>query len=264
VWKCRDCKQQFSVLTNTIMHGSHVPVRTWVLVFFELCANKNSLAAREVERKYQLSPKSAWFLLRRVREAMMREPAAGLLSGTIMADEAYIGGKPKNRHQQGKPRPRSGYGLAGTPKDKTAVMSIISKDTGEVRSQVVATVTPEKLRSVLREQVNAADSVLHTDGLSAYRKPGREDFQDHQWVDHMHHEYVRGEVTTNHVEGHFSQLKRSIDGTHHHVSPEHLPRYLAEFDFRYSTCAMSDTDRMVKLGGQAAGKRLTYRPLTER
>jgi transposase-like protein len=80
VWKCRDCKQQFSVLTNTIMHGTHIPVRTWVLVFFELCSNKNGLAAREVVRKYQLSPKSAWFLLHRIREAMMREPAAGLLS----------------------------------------------------------------------------------------------------------------------------------------------------------------------------------------
>lgn len=75
---------------------------------------------------------------------------------------------------------------------------------------------------------------------------------------------MRGEVTTNHVEGYFSQLKRSIGGTHHHVSPEHLHRYLAEFDFRYSTHEITDTARMNKLAGQVAGKRVSYRPVTGR
>lgn len=167
LWKCKDCRGQFSVLTNTVMHGTHIPVRTWVLVFFELCSNKNGLAAREVERKYGLSPKSAWFLLHRIREAMRREPASSLMIGTILADETYIGGKPGNKHQQGKPRPRSGRGVAGHPHHKTAVMSILNKDTGEVRSKVVATVTPDKLRSELLSQVNSAESELHADGLTA-------------------------------------------------------------------------------------------------
>ncbi len=72
-------------------------------------------------------------------------------------------------------------------------------------------------------------------------------------------EYVRSDVTTNPVENFFSQLKRSIDGTHHQVSHEHLDRYLAEFDFRYSTRKMSDTRRMERLMGQTGGRRLTYR-----
>lgn len=84
LWKCRGCRQQFSVLTGTIMHGSHIPVRTWVFVFYEMVANANGLAAREVERKYGLSPKSAWFLLHRIREAVKREPAAGLLSEYVL------------------------------------------------------------------------------------------------------------------------------------------------------------------------------------
>lgn len=82
--------------------------------------------------------------------------------------------------------------------------------------------------------MNAADSFLHTAGLQAYRQLGRQ-FRKHEYVDHSSGEYVRGTVTTNHAEGFFSQLKRSVDGTHYHVSVEHLPRYLAEFDFRYST-----------------------------
>jgi transposase-like protein len=262
LWKCKDCRGQFSVLTGTIMQGTHIKIRTWIFVFFEMVANKNGLAAREVERKYELSPKSAWFLLHRVREAMKREPAAGLLAGVIVADETWIGGKPKNKHQQGKPRPGSSRYASGTPKHMVPVLSLVNTTTGEVRSQVVADVGRDSLRRVINEQVNAPESVLHTDGHKAYRQIGAT-FQSHEWVDHEHREYVRGEVSTNAAEGYFSQLKRSIDGTHHHVSRTHLPRYLAEFDFRYSTCDETDTARMARLMGQVAGRRLTFRPLTD-
>lgn len=72
VWKCKTkgCRKQFSVLTNTPMHGTKIPVRTWVLVTFEMCSSKNGVSAREVERKYDLTAKSAWFLLHRIREGM--------------------------------------------------------------------------------------------------------------------------------------------------------------------------------------------------
>lgn len=95
----------------------------------------------------------------------------------------------------------------------------------------------------------------------------------HETTDHKAGEYVRrvahpGQkskvVTSNHAEGHLSQLKRSIDGAHHHVSRHHLDRYLAEFDFRHWTRALSDTARMRRLMGQVDGRRLTYRPPTSR
>ena len=82
-------------------------------------------------------------------------------------------------------------------------------------------------------------------------------------MNHSTGEYVRGNVTTNRAEGFFAQLKRSINGTHHHVSPEHLHRYLAEFDFRYSTCKLDDSDAVQRMVTQAAGRRLSYKPLTE-
>lgn len=78
-------------------------------------------------------------------------------------------------------------------------------------------------------------------------------------MNHSEYEYVRGNVHTNTVEGFFSQLKRSIDGTHHHVTEDHLGRYLAEFDYRYSTRKMTDTERTQRLLGQVAGRRLMYR-----
>ena len=128
---------------------------------------------------------------------------------------------------------------------------------------VVPDVTGDSLRKVISEQVDMAGSHLHTDGGRWYQVLGRE-FASHETVDHDAWEYVRGEVSTNVCENCFSQLKRSIDGTHNQVSRQHLHRYLAEFDFRYSTRKMSDTARMQRMMGQVGGRRLTYRPLTGR
>jgi hypothetical protein len=119
-------------------------------------------------------------------------------------------------------------------------------------------VTGATLAKAISEQVDVTASHLHTDSWVGYHQIG-EQIVLHETVNHRQGEYVRGNVTTNHAEGYFSQLKRGIDGTHHYVSREHLPRYLAEFDFRYSTRKMSDAARMMKLVGQTTGRRLTYR-----
>ena len=265
VWKCYACRKQFSVTTGTIMHGSKVSLEIWVFILFEMCANKDGLAAREIERKYGLTAKTAWFITQRIREAMKREPLAGLLSATIVADQTLIGGKPGNRHRQGVDRLPSGKGARrnnnrGGTMQMTPVLSIVDKQTGEVRSQVVPDVTGKTIRRVIAEQVDIASSVLHTDRGAQYRQLGQE-FLVHEWVDHGAYEDVRGEVSTNRLEGCFSQLKRSIDGTHHHVSPAHPHRYLAEFDYRYSTRGLSDTQRTNMLLGHVGGKRLTCKPL---
>jgi len=253
VWKCADCRKQFSVLTGTIFHGSKVPVRTWVFVVFEMCASKNGVAAREIQRKYGLTGKSAWFVLHRIREGMKREPIAGLLTGRVVADESWIGGKPSNRH--GHKRGQGGQGVT----DKQPVMALVSRETGEVRSRAIPNVRGDSLRRVIGEEVDAPQVHLHTDEAQGYAQTAG-DFASHSAVNHSVGEYVKGDVSTNVAETYFSQLKRSIDGTHHHVSREHLNRYLAEFDFRFSTCRESDTDRMKRLGRQVGARRLTYRP----
>lgn len=255
VWKCADCRKQFSVLTGTVFHGTRVPVRTWCFVIFEMCSSKNGVSAREIERKYDLTPKTAWFMLHRLREAMKRDPLAGLLSGRVVADETWYGGKPSNRHGHDPKKHMQGH------HDKTAIMSLVSRETGEVRSRVMPNVKPANLRAVLHEHVDPERTHLHTDGARNYRLIGHE-FASHQAVNHDVREYVRGDVSTNQAEAYFSQLKRSLDGTHHHVSRVHLDRYLAEFDFRFSTRKCTDTERMRLLGRQAGNRRLTYRKPT--
>lgn len=254
VWKCAGCRKQFSALTGTIFHGTKIPVRTWLFVIFEMCSSKNGVAAREIQRKYHLTAKSAWFMLHRIREAMKKQPLAGLLTGMVVSDETWIGGRPANRHGHDPRRHTQGN------TDKVTVQSLISTETGEVRSRVVPDVTGENLRHALATHTDPKRTHLVTDSHFAYRRVADDlGFASHETVDHSRGEYVRGNVTTNHAEGFFSQLKRSIDGTHHHVSKEHLHRYLGEFDFRYSTRKMDDTKRTELMMQQVAGRRLTYR-----
>ena len=259
VWRCGGCRKQFSVLTGTVMHGTKIAVRTWVFVLFEMAANKNGVSAREIARKYDLCPRSAWFLVHRIREAMMADPVASPFVGTVVADETFIGGKPKNKHQQGRP---ARIGGAGGKAHLQPVLSLVNRDTGEIRSRVVPDVNAATLRKVIADQVHMSASHLHTDAGTQYRAMGKE-FASHQWVDHSHYEYVRGDVTTNQAENFFSQLKRSLDGTHHHVSRVHLHRYLAEFDLRYSTRKMTDSERTALIVQRCGGRRLTYRAVVQ-
>ena len=138
------------------------------------------------------------------------------------------------------------------------MLSLLDKGTGEVHAERDRARLGEGDRGAVVGRHWPVDAPHGRRYL--YRVLGR-DFVKHEWVDHYKHEYVRGNVTTNHVEGYFSQLQRSIDGTHHHVSGKHLPRYLAEFDYRHSTRKLSDTQRTHMLVGQVTERRLAYRPL---
>jgi transposase-like protein len=252
VWKCRSCKKQFSVLTNTILHGTRIPVRCWVMIYFEMAASKNGIAAREIERKYGFCPRTAWFVLHRLREAMSKNNG-DILGRNVVVDETYVGGDPKNRHAN-DPR----QSVVGRGTEKTAVVSLIDAETGEVRSKVVAKVDGATLYRFIRDNVWMAETTLHSDSFQSYVPIGQT-MAGHYVVNHSAGEYVNEKSQgTNRAEGFFSQLKRSIDGTHHHVSVEHLHRYVSEFSFRFTTCEMKEIDRM-RLMVQRSGGRLTYK-----
>jgi transposase-like protein len=245
------CKKQFSVLTGTIMHATKIPVRIWVMVMFEMCSSKNGVAAREIERKYGMNPRTAWHMLHRIREAMSHDDFI-LFSGDIVADEVYIGGNPEFRHADKRQDVRRG---AGT--DKTAVVTLIDSDTREARSTVVPWVDSKSLGDVLRANVDMATAVLHTDSHRGYIPVGRT-MAGHYAVDHKAGIYATDKTNgTNLCENYFAQLKRGLKGTHIHVDPKHLHRYLNEFDYRYSTFELNDTERMADLGTRLVG-RLSY------
>lgn len=256
VWKCRnrECRKQFSVLTGTVMSGTKIPIRVWVLVFFEFVASKNGTAAREIERKYGVCPRTAWHLLHRIREAMAHTDGTPF-SGNVVADEVYLGGTPKNWHAN-DPR----HGRTGRGTHKTPVVSVVNVETRKVRSRVVTNVDGQTLIGIMRDFTERPMTHLHTDALPSYRMASIL-MASHHWVDHSAGEYVNDKsLGTNKVENYFSQLRRSLDGSHHHVSRKHLERYVREFDYRYSTRDKSDPARMADLLSQVEG-RLTYADL---
>ncbi len=192
----------------------------------------------------------------RLREAMRDGHFNMQLGGeskTVEIDETFVGGLEKNKHRN--KRQHLGTGGAG----KEAVFSLVERG-GRVRSHHVPAVTAKNLRPIVEAQIHGATYVM-TDEGGASKKVGRE-FARHGSVNHSAGEYVRGNVHTNTIEGYFSILKRAIYGTYHHVSQQHLKRYLAEFDFRYnerSAIGVEDAERTTKVLSGIVGKRLTYR-----
>ena len=251
LWKCGDCKKQFTVTTGTIFESSHIPLHKWLLAFHLLSSSKKGMSAHQLGRMLGLkSYRSAWFMAHRIRYAMGQPPLVDKLQGIIEADETYIGGRESNRHAS-KRTGKRGRGAAG----KVPVFTMVERG-GRARSTMVANVTGKNLKGTIRKEVDSG-AIIMTDSFPAYSGLQRE-FVDHLTVNHGDGEYVRGMVHTNTVENYFSILQRGIDGVYHHVSEKHLPRYLSEFDFRYNGRKLEDGERTVLALKGAEGKRLTF------
>ena len=256
LYQCNEaeCRKQFTVTVGTLFERSHIPLSKWLTAVYLMSCSKKGISAHQLHRMLGLTYKTAWFMCMRIREGM-RPAASGPLGGegkAVEADETYIGGKEKNKHRSKRMSSVGGVG-------KEIVFSLVERK-GRVRSQHVPEVSGKTLRPILRAQVSRK-SILMTDEAGQYREVGRE-FAGHGKVNHGIEEYVRGDAHTNTVENYFSILKRGIVGTYHHVSQEHLKRYLAEFDFRYNErlgLGVGDAERAAKALKGIKGKRLTYR-----
>jgi len=252
LYKCAACRKQYTVTVGTIFEGSHIGLHKWLLAFYLLCSSKKGMSAHQLHRMLGITYKSAWFMAHRIRYAMEQPPFAKPLSGVVEADETYVGGKERNRKRQDKQK-KTGRGT-----NKTPVVVLVERG-GPARSFRMANVTGLELKGAIRRNV-AKESRIMTDSFKSYRGLSKE-FASHEYVSHSDGEYVRGEVHTNTAENYFSILKRGIDGTYHHISEAHLPRYLAEFDFRYNNRAnmgVDDAERTRRALAGVVGKRLTY------
>jgi transposase-like protein len=249
LWKCAKCRKQFTVTVGTIFESSHVPLHKWLWAFYLICSSKKGMSAHQLHRALKVTYKTAWFMGHRIRYAMEQPPFTSRLAGVVEVDETYVGGKERNRKRSDRQH-KKGRGTGKTP-----VVTLVERN-GSVRSERIANVTGQELKGAIRRHVDPSARIV-TDSFKSYQGIGRE-FASHETVNHALDEWVRGDVHTNTAENFFSILKRGIDGVYHHVSEAHLPRYLAEFDFRYNARKMTDSERTVAALMGAEGKRLTY------
>lgn len=252
--RCGHCKREFTVKVGTVFESSHIQIHLWFQAAHLMSSSKKGISAHQLHRTLGVTYKTAWFMEHRLREAMRLllgdQSALGGNGKAVELDETYVGGKESNKplHK------RKNKGAQG----KAAVFSMVERG-GQVRSMHLTDVTAATLRPIMLARIDGK-SVIMTDDAGQYRKVNN-DFA-HEVVNHSADEYVRGDAYTNTIEGVFSILKRGITGTYHHVSQQHLHRYLAEFDFRYnnrSKLGVEDQARTELAMRGIVGKRLTYR-----
>lgn len=244
---CAECKSQFTVTIGTIFEDSKIPLRKWLIAWYLLCSSKKGISSLQLKRILEIgSYGTALFMAHRIRHALKETGYAEKLTGTIEVDETYVGGI------------KTGAGQ-GSRQHRVPVVAMVQRG-GPVRSKVMPTVNGANLKQAIRENVQIC-SEIHTDAHYAYRQ--LEPKFTHKSVKHCAGEYSRHEgenvVTTASVESFFSLLKRGVVGTFHHVSAQHLPLYLAEFEHRHNTRKLTDGERTDVGLQMVVGKRLIYK-----
>ncbi|MGB9113321.1 MAG: IS1595 family transposase [Acidimicrobiales bacterium] len=247
IWKCRGCRKQFSLKVGTIFEDSPIALDKWLPAVWLIANSKNSISSHELARALQVTQKTAWFMLHRIRFAMESETFEKLF-GTSEIDETYVGGRGEFVH-------RRVLKLRGYP-PKTPVQGVRNRDTGTVRAKVI---TGEgQLKANVHSWIEPGATV-YTDEAQAYRTIG--DTYIHDFVTHQgptRNRYVRGDVHTNGIENFWALLKRAIKGTQVHVDRKHLDRYVTERVFAYNYRGETDLERMQRVLAGASGRRLTF------
>jgi len=255
-WKCAGCRKQYSVKVGTIFEDSALGLDKWLVTLWLLCNCKNGVSSYEIARDVEVTQKSAWFMLQRLRLVLKNVEAMPIGSKSktkpVEIDECYLGGKPKNMH-------RSRRAKIGQNDHKTAVLGMLERG-GEVRAMVVPNAKKDTLQPIIHANVKPS-SVIYTDGATVYDTLRHRKNYTHETVNHIE-EYVRGDVHTQSIENFWSCLKRTLGGTYVAVEPVHLDHYLDEQVWRFNNRHKNDGQRFTKALGAVTGKRLTWGELT--
>ncbi|REC63922.1 IS1595 family transposase [Chryseobacterium pennae] len=248
LYKCKDCRNRFTVTVGTMFESSHISLRKWFTAIWLFASHKKGISSVQLHKDLHITQKTAWFMLSRIRYNFNQDHIVVFDSDT-QADETYVGGearKMNNQHVNTQGR---------SLKIKTPVFGLISN--GTVFTKVIPNAKGKTLKSIISSRVLKGTTLI-TDGWRGY-KGLHEDYR-HEVVEHSKGTYKRGEFHTNGIEGFWSILKRGLIGIYHFCSVKHLEKYCNEFSFRFNTREMTDGQRFVEVL-KIINTRLTYNNL---
>jgi transposase-like protein len=252
IYKCAQCRKQFSATKGTIFENSAIPLQKWFIAMYLIASHKKGISSCQLARDLSLTQKSAWFVLHRVRFVFQTGTFVHSKDAIIEIDETFVGGDTKNKHEHKIERNDKGHAIS----TKTPVIGILERG-GKITTKAVKNTHKKTLLPEIYDNVEPGTKIM-TDDYPGYKDLAK--IYDHQTVNHSEKEYVRGNVYTNGIENFWSLFQRGVIGIYHHTSTKHLDKYLDEFEFRFNTRKNSEGERFGK-AVSLVSKRLTYAQL---
>jgi len=257
-YKCSKCNNKFSIKVRTVFEGSKLGLDKWLMAIYFLTCSAKGISSNQLGKELGISQKSAWFILHRLREVLNGSQKKNMFGGTVEVDECYVGGSESNKHKNKK-----------FTSQKTAIIGLVNRETKQAKAFVVESPNKEELLPKIGGNVKEK-SVIVTDTYGVY-KDLKNNFT-HKTVKHLANEYVKNEldidgrvafkVHTNTVEGFWSIVKRTVNGTHHWISKKHTNRYLNDMTFRYNQRQLNSQNKFDVFTSSFDG-RLKYVELTK-